>query len=91
VNRDGYDDVVVGSYTSSAAARFGGRVVVYSGRTGTVLFDYAGAIPGDTVGFDAVGLGDVNRDRRADLLVSAATNSTVYVVSTKAPRDMKGD
>jgi hypothetical protein len=91
VNRDGYDDVVVGSYTSSAAARFGGRVVVYSGRTGTVLFDYAGTIPGDTVGFDAVGLGDVNRDRRADLLVSAATNSTVYVVSTKAPRDMKGD
>jgi hypothetical protein len=82
VNRDGYADVVVGSYTSSAGAPSGGRVTVYSGRTGRVLFDYAGRNAGETLGYDAVGLGDVNRDGRVDLLVSGASADRVYVLST---------
>lgn len=82
VNRDGYDDVVVGSYTSSAGAASGGRVTVYSGQSGRVLFDYAGHNAGETLGYDAVGLGDVNRDGRVDLLVSGASTDAVYVLST---------
>jgi hypothetical protein len=82
VNHDGYADVVVGSYTSSAGAPSGGRVTVYSGRSGRVLFDYVGRNAGETLGYDAVGLGDVNRDGRVDLLVSGATADAVYVVST---------
>ena len=31
--------------------------------------------------FDAVGLGDLNRDRIPDLVVSAATGETVYVIA----------
>jgi hypothetical protein len=33
------------------------------------------------LGFDAIGLGDVNRDRRIDLLLSAAGGSSVYLVA----------
>jgi hypothetical protein len=82
VNRDGYADIVVGSYTSSAGAPSGGRVTVYSGRSGRVLFDHVGRNASETLGYDAVGLGDVNRDGRVDLLVSGASADTVYVVST---------
>ena len=82
VDHDGRADVVVGLYSSSAAAQFGGRVVVFSGRTGAVLFDYADPNPVETLGYDAVGLGDVNRDGRVDLLVSGAVGNVVYVMST---------
>lgn len=82
VNRDGRADVVVGLYASSAAAQFGGRVIVYSGRNGKKLFDYASPNELETLGYDAVGLGDVNGDGRVDLLLSGAVGNVVYVVST---------
>jgi hypothetical protein len=82
VNRDGYADVVVGLYASSAAAPLGGRVIVYSGRNGKKLFDYASPNERETLGYDAVGLGDVNGDGRIELLLSGAVSDVVYVVST---------
>jgi hypothetical protein len=82
VNRDGHADVVVGLYASSAAAPLGGRVVVYSGRDGRTLFDYASPNASETLGYDAVGLGDVDRDGRVELLLSGAVGDVVYVVST---------
>jgi hypothetical protein len=47
-----------------------------------VLFDYSSPNENETLGYDAVGLGDVNRDGRADLLVSGAVGDVVYVLST---------
>jgi hypothetical protein len=82
VDRDGRADVVVGLYASSAQAPQGGRLVVYSGRTGEKLVDYAGTVAGELLGYDAVGLGDVNRDGHVDLLVSAAAGDAVYVLGT---------
>jgi hypothetical protein len=82
VDRDGHADVVVGLWISSAAAVNGGRVIVYSGRTGRKLFDYASPNAGETLGYDAVGLGDVNGDGRVELLLSAAIGDVVYLVST---------
>lgn len=82
VDRDGHTDVVVGLYASSAAAPQAGRVIVYSGRTGRKLFDYASQNAGETLGYDAVGLGDVNGDGQIELLLSAAIGDVVYVVST---------
>jgi hypothetical protein len=35
-----------------------------------VLYDDIGPVAGETLGYDVVGLGDVNRDRRVDLLIS---------------------
>jgi hypothetical protein len=82
VDRDGRADIVVGLYASSALAPQAGRVIVYSGRTGEKLVDYASTVANELLGYDAVGLGDVNRDGRVDLLVSAAGGDTVYVLRT---------
>jgi hypothetical protein len=82
VDHDGYADVVVGLYSSSAAAPFGGRAVVFSGRTGAKLFDYADPTADDTLGYDAVGIGDTNHDGRVDLLLAGAIGDVVYVMST---------
>jgi hypothetical protein len=38
-------------------------------------------IAGEQLGFDAVGIGDVNRDHRPDLLASAAEGDTLYVIA----------
>ena len=82
VDRDGFADVVVGLYASSALAPLAGRLIVYSGRTGRKLVDHSGTVEGELLGYDAVGLGDVNGDGRVDLLVSAARGDTVYVLGT---------
>ena len=80
VDGDGVPDVVVGSYTEGATSA--GRIDIYSGRTGKVLRTYISAVDGEELGFDAVGLGDVNGDGRPDLLASAANGDTVYVLPT---------
>jgi hypothetical protein len=81
VDRDHRDDLAVGSYTSSYGAPGGGHVVVRSGRSGGVLRTITSTTAGENLGFDAVGVGDVDRDRRIDLLLSAATGATVYLVA----------
>ena len=82
VDGDGTPDIVVGSYTSSDGAPLAGRVDVYSGRTGRRIWSDVSAIAGENLGFDAVGIGDVTGDGHPELLVSAASGDTVYVLST---------
>jgi hypothetical protein len=82
VDGDGVPDVVVGSYTDSEGSSFAGRIDIYSGRTGGVLRTSISTVAGEELGFDAVGIGDVNGDGHADLLASAAGGDTVYVLST---------
>ena len=81
IDGDGVQDVVVGSYTGSARAAQSGQVQVFSGRTGEVIGKIKSRIAGENLGFDAVGLGDVNGDGRDDIALSAATGNTIYVVS----------
>jgi FG-GAP repeat len=81
VNFDGRVDLAVGSYTASDAATRAGRVDVRSGRTGAVLRTITSTTANENLGFDAVGLGDVNRDHKPDLLVSAAEGDTVYLIA----------
>ena len=42
--------------------------------------------PGEQLGFDAVGVGDTNRDGRPDLLLSAAEGDAVYLVAGERRR-----
>jgi len=53
-------------------AHSGGRITVLSGADGSVLRTYTGQVAGETLGFDADGMGDVDGDGHADYLVTSA-------------------
>ncbi len=72
VNRDGHDDLVVGAWQHASQAPSGGKVYVYSGRDGSLLKEITGKVMGETFGFDATGMGDVDGDGVVDLLLTSA-------------------
>lgn len=92
VDHDGSADLVIGSWQYSAAAWSGGRVQVFSGKDGRALQDIVGTVPGETLGFDAVGVGDVDGDGIPDYLVTSAWSGVnglrsgrAYIVAGTAP------
>jgi hypothetical protein len=72
VNRDGHDDILVGAWQFSGAASSGGKIYLYSGKDGSLLRAITGRVPGETLGFDATGIGDVDGDGTPDLLITSA-------------------
>jgi len=72
VDRDGHDDVIVGAWQYSAAAPSGGKVYLFSGKTGALLRAWTGKVQGETLGFDATGIGDVDGDGTIDFLLTSA-------------------
>ena len=72
VNHDGHADLVIGAWQHAGAAASGGKVYLYSGKDGSLLRAWTGKVMGDTLGFDATGLGDVDGDGTIDLLVTSA-------------------
>jgi hypothetical protein len=72
VDRDGHDDLIVGAWQYAGAAIGAGRAYLYSGKDGHLIKAITCRTPGDTFGFDAVGLGDVNGDGTVDLLITSA-------------------
>ena len=89
VDADGVGDLIVGAWQFGGAAIGGGRAYLYSGKTGRLLKTFTCRTPGDTFGFDAVGLGDVDEDGTIDLLITAAWSGVrgfhsgrVFVISS---------
>ena len=69
---DGHADLAVGAWQYAVAAPSGGRIYLYSGKDGRLLRTITCRIPGDTLGFDSVGVGDSDGDGTVDLLVTSA-------------------
>ncbi len=81
VDADGIPDVIAGSYLSSDGANQAGKLTWYSGVDGTILRDVTSLEAGEQLGFDVVGLGDVDRDGLLDALASGASGDNVYVIA----------
>src|SRR4051794_215052 len=81
VDHDHVNDIAVGSYTNSDGAAGAGKIEIFSGRSGRTLRTITSTTPGENLGFDTVGIGDVDRDHRPDLLASAAEGDTLYVIA----------
>ncbi|HKS76371.1 MAG TPA: FG-GAP-like repeat-containing protein [Terriglobales bacterium] len=71
VDGDGHADVIVGAWQYAGAAISGGRAYLYSGRDGHLIRTYTCRTPGDTFGFDAVTMGDINGDGMSDFLITS--------------------
>ena len=71
VDGDGIEDLIIGAWQYGEVAVSAGRAYLYSGRDGRLVKTFTCRTPGDTFGFDAVGVGDVDGDGTADLLITS--------------------
>ncbi|MCH9647281.1 MAG: FG-GAP-like repeat-containing protein [Deltaproteobacteria bacterium] len=72
VDGDGHDDLIIGAWQHRSAAPSGGKVYLYSGKDGSLLRAITSKVPGETFGFDATGMGDIDGDGRIDYLLTSA-------------------
>lgn len=72
VDGDGHADLIIGAWQHGSAAPSGGKVYLYSGKDGTVQREITGRVMGETFGFDATGVGDVDGDGVIDYLLTSA-------------------
>ncbi len=93
VNHDGFADLLIGAWQHSSAAQSGGKVYLYSGKDGSVLRTITCRVPGETFGFDATGIGDVNGDGVIDFLLTSTWSNIkgfrsgrMFVISGKVAR-----
>jgi hypothetical protein len=73
---DGVLDVVVAAWVNSDAGQFSGKAYLYSGKSGQLLRTFNSLQAGEALGYDAVGLGDVDGDGAADFVISGGISPT---------------
>jgi FG-GAP repeat/FG-GAP-like repeat len=80
VDGDGVNDFVTSAPTKNLGGADAGRIYVYSGRTGALLWSVDG-LPGNQLGSGIEAAGDVNGDGIPDVIGSAPGIDTAYVYS----------
>ncbi|MEM7310351.1 MAG: integrin alpha [Planctomycetota bacterium] len=70
VNGDGFDELAIGAPGSDAGMMNGGRVEVYAGGSGALLYAINGGFA-QWLGREVTGLGDVDEDGKPDFAVGA--------------------
>jgi hypothetical protein len=93
VDGDGHADLIVGAWQYAGVAIGGGRAYLYSGRDGRLLKAFTARNPGETFGFDAVTMGDVDGDGTSDFLITSGWSGVhgfhsgrVFIVSSGVRR-----
>jgi FG-GAP repeat protein len=76
VDRDGHADVIVGAHGNDSNGVDCGAAYVYSGKDGRRIHSFFGVTSGDLLGYSVAGVGDVNRDGFADVIVGAPLSVT---------------
>ncbi len=74
VNRDGFDDLIIGADYNDGSGIDAGRAYVFSGQTGDTLYVFGGESAEDHFGFPVSSAGDVDSDGYADLMIGATAN-----------------
>src|SRR5579862_5545812 len=92
VDGDGHADLIVGAWQYSGAAVGGGRAYLYSGKDGHLLRTYTCRTPGDTFGFDAVTMGEVEGNGMSAFLITSGWSGVsgyhsgrVFLISSGVP------
>ncbi len=80
IDGDGFDDILVGIGSASGPGGMNaGRVKVYSGANGSVMYSFGGDFPGDQLGAAASAAGDVNGDGVMDFIAGAPKNNNAAI------------
>jgi len=89
VNGDGHDDLVIGAWQQANAAASGGKVYLYSGKDGSLIRAWTGKVMGETFGFDATGMGDVDGDGLLEMAwIDSKNNLYVWDLAGPAAADL---
>jgi len=71
IDKDGYDDVIVGVPADDQWGVDAGYMYVYSGRTGNFIRSGSSTFAGDNFGLSVSGMGDLDNDTYPDYMVGA--------------------
>jgi hypothetical protein len=69
VDGDGSDDLIVGVPHADINGPSSGTALVFSGATGSLIWQWSGTATSDLFGFSVSGAGDVDQDGYADLII----------------------